>query len=193
MNSYANKFLTTYGQQAYLERVPSSTIYISMIKATRSTRDLSVRDAYYEGIANIESGMVSGDIFDLYSEKYLVQSVYYAPAAKEIAFMCAKTNAVIDVYRPKETVDSKYNLVESWTKTQTGLVVYNDIITYTQHPYDVGVLEGTKYIIQIPSSVAIENKDRVVFYGRNVQTMVISIDDIGLPGIWRVQLAMDTR
>lgn len=56
---------------------------------------------------------------------------------------------------------------------------------------DPGLLDGTKYTFQVPKSLGVKDLDRISYNGKPYE--VVSIDDVGLEGVYRIQLAVDTR
>ena len=78
-----------------------------------------------------------------------------------------------------------------WETINSDIPAYGEAITYRMIQQDPGLLEGTKYTLQVPKSLGVELLDRFVFNGEGYE--VVSIDDIGLKGISRIQLKIDLR
>ena len=54
-----------------------------------------------------------------------------------------------------------------------------------------GLLEGTIYLFQVPKALGVKELDRIRYNEKNYQ--VVSIDDIGLDGVYQIQLGKDLR
>ena len=78
-----------------------------------------------------------------------------------------------------------------WETINADIPAYGEVITYRMIQQDPGLLEGTKYTLQVPKSLEVELLDRFVFNDKKYQ--VVSIDEIGLQGISRIQLETDLR
>jgi hypothetical protein len=189
--SYMEAFLKAYGQECTIQRTPTVTAHVSMRRSTKAIRDLSARDAYFEGIIEESSALVSGDIFSVDGTKYLVQSVFEDYSFGEYSFFAVKTNAVITYKEKSSSVDSDNNVTYSWSDVEEDQDVFMSIVTAQMKVYDTGLLEGTRYRCQIPKTVSVKLNERIVYNGDNYQ--VTSIDDSGLEGVDIVQLAADIR
>ncbi len=164
---------------------------VSIKKSTNSSRDLGLREAYWEGLIPSESNLISGEVITIKNDKYIVQTVNYDLASSELAFYCAKCNVTVQHKRYEEDVDEDYNVIQTWKTINPDVSVYGEVITYRLIQEDPGLLEGTKYTLQVPKSLGVELLDRFVFNDDKYQ--VVSIDDLGLVGICRCQLSADVR
>lgn len=192
--SYAEKFLKARGQNAVIERTPPLNTRVSIKRSTKASRDLGIREGYWEGLVLYESTLLSGEIISICDEKYLVQSVNYDHASLECAFFSAKCNAVVQHKRLLKDVDEHWNPVTKWRLVDEGkpfIHCYGEIVTYRLRQEDPGLLEQTRYILQISKSVDIKELDRIVLEGENYQ--IESIDPLALSGVVRVQLGIDVR
>jgi hypothetical protein len=192
--SYAEKFLKSKGQICIINRTPAATSKVSIKRSTRSSRDLGSREAYWEGLILADALLQSGEVLTIVADKYLVQSVNADPASTEHAFFAAKCNAVLQHKRETETVDENNNPVKAWLDVNPAapnVDAYGEIVTYQLRQFDPGLLEQTRYIFQVPKSIGVMELDRIVYNGDNYQ--VVSIDDVALKGIDRIQLAVDLR
>jgi hypothetical protein len=194
--SYAGKYLKSKGQTCTINRTPPTTSKVSIKRSTRSSRDLGSREAYWEGLILADTALQSGEVVEIFDKngqstgKYLVQSVNPDPASGEHAFFAAKCNAILQHKRETETTDENNNPVKIWATINADVDAYGEIVTYALRQYDPGLLEQTRYIFQVPKSIGALQLDRVV-YNSNYQ--IVSIDDVALRGIDRIQLAVDLR
>lgn len=189
--SYAGKFLKSKGQDCTINRLVPVQTKASIKRSTRSSRDLGVREAYWEGLILADSALQSGEILTIAAEKYLAQSANTDPASNECAFFATKCNAIIQHKRYEESVDESGNIVHDWVTKNADVSCYGQIITAQLRQEDPGLLDGTKYIFQVPKSLGVKSLDRFFYDGNNYQ--VTSIDPIGMAGVARIQLSEDTR
>jgi len=192
--SYAEKFLKAYGQDCIIERTVPVNTKVSIKRSTKASRDLGIREGYWEGLIPLEVNLKSGEIITIRDVKYLVQSTNYDHSSKECAFFAAKCNVNIQHKRYVEDVDENYNPIHEWRDVNPDRIdipCYGTIVTAKLRQEEPGLLDNTIYIFQVPKSLGVEILDRFVFNGKNYQ--VNSIDDIGLAGVARVQLGMDNR
>jgi hypothetical protein len=191
--SYAGKFLKSKGQECTINRIPSATSKVSIKRSTRSSRDLGSREAYWEGLILADALLQSGEVLTIGDDKYLVQSVNTDYASSEHAFFSAKCNAVLQHKRETDGLDENNNPVKVWNDVnpvKPNIDAYGEIVTYQLRQFDPGLLEQTRYIFQVPKSIGVQLQDRIVYNG-NLQ--VVSVDDVALKGIVRIQLAVDLR
>jgi hypothetical protein len=192
--SYAEKFLKSKGQECTINRTPTATSKVSIKRSTRSSRDLGSREAYWEGLILADALLQSGEVLNIDADKYLVQSVNTDYASTEHAFFAAKCNAILQHKRETETLDANNNPVKKWEDVNEDVPnvdAYGEIVTYQLRQFDPGLLEQTRYIFQVPKSIGVLELDRIVYNSDNYQ--VLSIDDIGMRGVDRIQLAVDLR
>ncbi len=196
--SYAGKFLKARGQTCTINRTPAATSKVSIKRSTRASRDLGVREGYWEGLILADALLQSGEVIsintDRGTEKYLTQSVNTDYASTEHAFFAAKANAVLQHKRETETLDENNNPVKTWADVNPvapNINAYGEIVTYSLRQFDPGLLEQTRYIFQVPKSINVKELDRIVYNGDPYQA--VSIDDIGMSGVDRVQAAVDSR
>lgn len=189
--SYAEKFLKSRGQDCIINRpipVPSK---VSIKRSTKASRDLGIREGYWEGLILYSSDLQSGEIITIRDSKYLVQSTNYDPASMECAFFSAKCNAIIQHKRYAEDIDDNNNIVQEWKTLNSDVACYGEVVTSRLRQEEPGLLENTIYIFQVPKSLGVIMLDRFVYDGKNYE--VASIDSIGLTGVSRVQLSKDNR
>jgi len=189
--SYTEKFLKAKGQDCIINRPIPVFTKVSIKRSTKASRDLGIREGYWEGLILADSNLKSGEIITILDTKYLVQSVNYDPASLECAFFAAKCNAIIQHKRYVIDVDENYNTIQVWKTINADVACYGEIITYRLKQEDPGLLDSTKYTFQIPKSLGVKLLDRFVFDGKNYQ--VVSIDDIGMSGVARCQVSEDLR
>lgn len=191
--TYAEKFLNSHGQIATIQRTPTVTTKASLKRSTRAVRDPGIRDSSWEGLALPDSNLVSGEIFSVGTDKYLVQSANLDVASGAIAFFAVKVNSTLTPLRRTEELDDEYNLVVTWkwTPASTTIDAFGQVVTYALRQYDPGLLESSRYIFYLPSSYGVQVLDRLVLNGENL--MVNAIDPLILEGVVRVQAGTDTR
>lgn len=191
--TYAEKFLNSHGQTITIQRNPTVTTKASLKRSTKAVRDPGIRDSSWEGLALPDSNLVSGEIFSVGTDKYLVQSANLDVASGAIAFFAVKVNSTLTPLRRTEELDDEYNLVVTWkwTPASTTIDAFGQVVTYALRQYDPGLLESSRYIFYLPSSYGVQVLDRLVLNGENL--MVNAIDPLILEGVVRVQAGTDTR
>lgn len=189
--SYASKFLYAKGLAATINRTTPYSTKVSIKRSTKASRDLGIREGYWEGLIPLEANLQSGEIITIRNEKYLVQSVNYDHASTESAFFSAKCNSIIQHKRYVEDTDENNNVIQEWQSINSNVSCYGEIVTYRLRQEDPGLLDSTKYTFQVPKSLGIVLLDRFIFEGKNYQ--VASIDDIGMTGVARCQVSDDVR
>ena len=189
--SYASKFLTSRGQDCIIEREIPVDAKVSIKRSTKASRDLGIREGYWEGLIVNDSNLKSGEIISIRDTKYLIQSTNYDHASSEIAFFSAKCNIVFDHKRYVDDVDENFNPIQGWGDINDGVPSYGEVITSRLRQEDPGLLDGTIYILQVPKTLGVIELDRIIFSSEKYQ--VASIDDIGMSGISRIQLSRDFR
>lgn len=189
--SYAGNFVRAKGQNCTINRTEPVNTKVSIKRSTKSSRDLGSREAYWEGLILADAGLLSGEILTIDIEKYLVQSVNLDPASGECAFFSAKSNMVLQHMRFVETTDENNNVIQEWQTINADVPSYAEIVTYALRQYDPGLLEQTRYIIQISKSIGAVMMDRFVLDEDKFQ--VVSINNAGLQGTSILQLGIDTR
>lgn len=189
--SYAGNFLIARGLECTILRDIQISSKISIKRSTKSSRDLGSREAYWEGLILADAALLSGEIIQIFDDKYLVQSTNPDPASKETAFFSAKCNAVVQHKRYVDDVDANGNLIQEWQTLNANVPCYGEIITYRLRQENPGLLDSTKYTFQVPKSLGAVLLDRFVYGNKKYQ--ISSIDDIGMAGIARIQCEDDTR
>ena len=191
--TYAEKFLNSHGQTITIQRTPSVTTKASLKRSTKAVRDPGIRDSSWEGLALPDSNLVSGEIFSVGTDKYLVQSANLDVASGAIAFFAVKVNSTLTPLRRTEELDEDYNMTVEWKWTPEGTTIdaFGQVVTYALRQYDPGLLESSRYIFYLPASFGVQVLDRLVLNGENF--MVNAIDPLILEGVVRVQAGTDTR
>lgn len=188
--SYAEKFLKSKGQDCIIDRdVPVNT-KVSIKRSTRASRDLGVREGYWEGLILYDANIQSGEIISIRDNKYLVQTVDYDPASMECAFFAAKCNAVLKHQRYVEDVDENNNLIQEWKTLNEFVYAFENIETYRLSSSPIGLVDSTKYVFEISKSEDIKELDRLVYEGKNYKP--VSINN-SMKGILIIQAAFDER
>lgn len=189
--SYAGKFLKSRGQDCTINRPVPVASKVSIKRSTKASRDLGIREGYWEGLILYGSNLQSGEIITIRDNMYLIQSTNYDPASMQCAFFSAKCNAIIQHKRYVEDVDANYNPIQEWQTINPDIACYGEIVTSRLRQEEPGLLDNTIYIFQVPKSLGVMMLDRFVYDGKNYE--VVSIDDIGMGGVARIQLGMDNR
>ncbi len=189
--SYAAKFLKSKGQDCIINRATPVNTKVSIKRSTNASRDLGAREGYWQGLILADVNLQSGEIITIENNEYLVQTVTFDVASGECAFFAAKCNTILQHQRYDEDVDSNRNIVLEWKTLNSDVYSYGEIVTYRLRQEDPGLLDSTKYTFQVPKYLDVKLLDRFVFNDENYQ--VVSIDDIGLSGVARVQATADTR
>lgn len=189
--SYAKKFLNSKGMDCTIQRPTPFQTKVSIERSTNSAINAGAREAQWQGLIPLETNLISGEVLTIGNDKYLAQTANYDLASKELEFYCVKCNAIVQHKRYTETIDDNLNVVMAWETINAGIPSYGEVITYRMIQQDPGLLEGTKYTLQVPKSLGVELLDRFVFNGKKYQ--VVSLDEIGLQGISRIQLETDLR
>ena len=191
--TYADKFIRAHGQAATIQRTPTVTTQISLKRSTKAVRDPGIRDSSWEGLVLSGSNLVSGEIFSVGTDKYLVQSANLDVASGAIAFFAVKVNSTLTPLRREEELDKENNFVITWKWAikDTTIDAFGQVVTYALRQYDPGLLESSRYIFYLPASYGVQVLDRLVLDGENF--MVNAIDPLMLEGVVRVQAGTDTR
>lgn len=196
--SYAKKFILAYGQECVIDRPVPFNTKVSIVRSTKAAKDLGARAGYWEGLIPLESQLKSGEIITVTNEfetiRFLVQNTNYDAQSRQIAFFCAKCNAIIQHKRYIQTIDENNNLIREWQDVNPEKIeipCYSQAVTQKMKQEEVGLLDNTIYVFQVPKSLGVKELDRFVHNGKNYQ--VSSIDDVGLDGVWRVQVEQDNR
>lgn len=192
--SYAEKFLKSRGQDCVINRPTPVNTKVSIKRSTKASRDLGIREGYWEGLTLADSNLESGEIITIRENKYLIQSANYDPASTQTAFFSAKCNATIQHKRYVEAVDENFNTIQEWQHVnpdKSNIACYGEVVTSRLRQEEPGLLDNTIYIFQVPKTLGVMMLDRFIHSGKNYE--VVSIDDIGLEGVARVQLGMDNR
>lgn len=193
--SYAKKFVKSEGETAVIERIPLVSTKVSIKRSTRSSRDLAVREAYWEGILPIEDNLQSGEYITIRGDKCLVQNTNFDKESFETAFFVTKCNCIVHHQREFETgIDEWNNIIREWRDVNpefTDIPSYCTIITYRMRQEDPGLLDSTKYVFQLPKQLDVQLLDRITY--NNEKLRVDSIDDVGLSGVISIQVTSDLR
>lgn len=190
--TYAAKYLQAHGQQCTILRTPAVQSCVSLKRASRGATNPGTREAYWEGLIPASSSLASGEVFQIGSDKYLALSSATDPASGELSVLAAKTNAVLTHQRYVETVDSETgNITQEWQALNTDVPAFGQVVTAELRQADPGLLDSARYLFHAAKSLGVQVMDRMVYSGANYQ--VESLDDIGLPGVVRLQLGIDTR
>ncbi|HEX2925849.1 MAG TPA: hypothetical protein VHP38_06275 [Ruminiclostridium sp.] len=189
--TYAGNFLKAKGQNCIILRDIPFASKVSIKRSTSSIRDLGAREAYWEGLILADSGLKSGEILSIDSDKYLVQSTNLDPATGEQAFFSAKCNSLINHQRLDENTDSNNNVIQDWQTLHADVHCYGQIITYRLRQENPGLLDSTRYTFLVPKSLGVVLLDR--FFYNNKKYQVSSIDNIGMTGVFQVQCEDDIR
>ena len=191
---YAARYLNAVGQTCTILRNPVDASKVSMKRSTSAIRDFGAREAHWEGLILASAELVSGNVFEVDGIKYLVQSVVFDPASGETAWYAVKTNALLIHQRHTKTADADYNLVGEWETIHAEVPAYGEMVTAELRQMDPGLLETTRYYFQVPNYEGgdrVAMMDRIIFDGNNYK--VDAMNDVGMPGVFRVQLSQDVR
>jgi hypothetical protein len=188
--SYAESFLKAKGQACTILRTPVVTSKVSMVRSTKANRDLGIREGYREGLILLDASLSSGEYFTVGDDKFLTQTTGFDPSSSATAFYAAKTNMLMNHSRISEIAVSG-NIQTSWQSVNTSVAAFTEVVTYSLRQYDPGLLEQTRYIAQVPKSIGSKLLDRFAMCDENYQ--VVSIDNVGMPGVNRLQLGVDLR
>lgn len=192
--SYTGKFLKSKGQDCIVLRNPPINTKVSIRRSTKASMNIGIREGFWEGLVLEDAVLKSGEFIKIRDITFLVQTTSYDPQSTETAFFAAKCNATIRHQRYADGVDENFNLIQEWQDVNPDMVYipsYGEIVTYRMRQEDPGLLDGTKYTFQVPKSLGVLELDRISYNDKAYQ--VVSIDDVGLSGVYRVQLAQDTR
>lgn len=190
--SYHGKYLKAKGQDCTINRLVPVASKVSIKRSTKSSTNPGARAAYWEGTILSVDNLQSGEVITIGGNKYLVQSTDYDPASEETAFFAAKSNAIIRHERLEDTVDDYGNLVQGWGVKNRNVPAFVQAVTAALRQFDPGLLEQTRYTLQASKSLDVLMRDRFVFENDN-NYEVVSIDSVGMTGLLKLQLAVDTR
>ncbi len=190
MTTYGAKFIQAWGEPATIDRNPPVSVKVSIKRSTRALRDLGVREGFFEGLILAKHNLRSGEYITIRGESHLVQTTNTDPESKETAIYIVKCNAEIQHQQFTESLDDYNQVVKNWTTAST-VPAYCEIVTYRLRQIDQGLLDSTKYTFQVPKTLGAKLLDRVVYNDEVLR--VESIDDVGMSGVCRLQVAEDKR
>jgi len=190
MTRAAGRFLIAHGQECTVGS-PAVSSHVSMKRSSKNSTNPGTRDAMWEGLILGTSGLVSGDVMTVGVDRYLVQSVTSDSASGELAWFGAKTNIELHHYRYGEDVDANNNIVQAWSPLAVSVAAFGQIVTAELRQFDPGLLDSSKYVFWVPSSLGLQELDRLVMGSSNYQ--VDAVDDVMLGGVDRVQAGSDVR
>ena len=188
---YAKKYLKSIGIPATIIREEEVATKVSIVRATSTISDVSAREAYWEGMSLREDNIISGEYLMAYKSIFLVQTVQEDFTSMQDSLFLVKCNTKLDIERFTEALDEEMNIIKDWIEIDKNIHSYINIVTAKARQEDPGLLENTRYVAQIPVKSGIELQDRVIHKNKNYE--VVSIDDIGMQGVIRVQLSIDLR
>lgn len=188
--SYTSMFLESRGQPCTILRDVPVNSKVSMKRATKTTGNLAVRDAYWEGLMLASANLASGEVFDVGGIRYLAQTVETDYASSETHFFATKVNAKLTIQRYEEIVVDG-NIVQQWVTVAQNVPAFGEIITAEMRRYDTGIADNARYFFQIPKSIGVRQLDRVIY--NDGLYCVESVDDVMLGGVVRIQVSVDTR
>ena len=189
---YVEAYLNAHGQDCVILRKPKNkATKVSMKRSTSAIRVYGAREAHWDGLILPDANLQSGEILQANSMTFLVQSVNPDPAMQATVWFAVRTNTTLIHKREKTTIDKNYNPITCWETINADVPAFGEIVTYELRQQDPGLLEGTRYVFQISKNTNLKELDRIVYQGSNYR--VDSIDDVGMEGIARVQVSVDTR
>ncbi|MCX7772920.1 MAG: hypothetical protein N2376_07395, partial [Clostridia bacterium] len=100
-------------------------------------------------------------------------------------------NALLNHKRFSELLDENNHIIKAWDTLHSGVPAYGEIITSRMRQEDPGLLDGARYIFKVAKSLGVQVFDRMVHGDSAFE--VLSVDDIALPGVLRIQLGADVR
>jgi hypothetical protein len=158
------------------------------MKRVRTSGDEAKRDGEWMGTALPDSALVSGDVFVVGSDSYLVQSV--TTYSGYLEWYAVKCNATVQLWRFAKTANGRGDITQTWTQLAS-TPAWGQIVTAKLAQADPGLLDLAKYVFELPKSLGAKVLDRIVYNGRNYR--VESVDDVAMSGVVRLQLGEDTR
>ena len=191
MTSYAGRFIISRGQECTLGTSPLVSSHVSMKRSSKSVINPGIRESMWEGLILGTSSLVSGELLNVGVDRYLVMSVTSDASSGELAWYGAKTNVELHHYRYVESTDASNNIVQAWSPLAVSVAAYGQIVTTELRQFDPGLLDSSKYVFWIPSSLGLQELDRLVMGENNYQ--VDAVDDVMLDGVDRVQAGSDVR
>ncbi len=160
-------------------------------RSSKSVSNPGTRDAMWEGLVLTTSSLVGGEVMNVGVDRYLVMSVTSDVASGELAWYGAKSNTTLEQQRYVESLDANNNIVQSWSPLAVSVAAYGQIVTAELRQFDPGLLDSSKYVFWVPSSLGVQELDRLVMGGSNYQ--VDAVDDVMLDGVDRLQCGTDVR
>ncbi|GEM_PF-1340555 len=193
MVSYAENYIKAYGTPCKILRDTPTQTFVSMKAIARSTTDLAARESYFEGLIPADANLISGDIIEIGTNDYIIESVMDDFAFGEKVFYAVKSNMILGLKKPIKSVDANKNIVINWLSANSNIIAYVEVANYRLRQTTVGLLDQTLYIAQLPKTYPVDLLDRIIFSSDNSKYQIDSIDNIGLKGVVRIQLSEDKR
>jgi hypothetical protein len=189
--SYTESFIRAHGDECVIKRTPEVASYVSIKPATQSYSDN--RDLYREGLVLATSELKPGEVMEVDSEILLIRSVYPDKQSGQLSFLASKANATLTQSRFEETTDEWGNVTQEWKTITDSVYSTAQIVSAALRQQDPGLLPTTKWVFLVPSTLPLQELDRLQFKPDGDKCRVDSIDDIRLPGLLRVQCSDDRR
>ena len=180
--------------------------YLSAKPSTRSTYDMSMKDATIDGLITMDEieKIKPGQVFfkeNNKNEYYIIQIVNQLEFQKNTRNISAiKQNCFITVQRKKYDEDEGEELYKNIYENIPGFV---SMTTRDEKNFAAGIEDTTNINIQIPKmdieekTYIVENQDRIILTNIKKdlykQVKVESIDSFGVPGVIRIYGTFDTR
>jgi hypothetical protein len=189
--SYAENFIRSHGKRCVIKRTPEAVSYVSIKPATTSYGDS--RDLYRDGLILADSGLAPGEVMEVDGEILLTRSVYRDKQSGQLSFLASKVNAELTQSRFEETADEWGNVTQKWKTVTDNVYSTAQIVSATLRQQDPGLLPTTKWVFLVPSTLPLQELDRLQFKPDGDKCRVDAIDDIRLSGLLRVQCSDDRR
>lgn len=188
--SYTGQFITAYGDACIIRGTTPVSTYVCLSQSTRALNDLGIREAAYEGLILSDSGLESGDVFDIDTVAYLTLSTSYRRMMDELAILAIRSNATINQKRETgSTVNN--NVVYNFNTLNRTVPCFLQALTYEMRASNPGYLVETKFLCFLPKNIGVQVMDRIT-YGY-VNYRVVSVDALSVTGISRLQMDNDMR
>jgi hypothetical protein len=162
-----------------------------MKQSSKNSASPAIREANWYGIMPATASLISGEVLQVDEDYYLIMTVGPDPATGELFFYAAKVNATLTLMRLDEDTDDDGNITQEWDEVSDDIYAFGQIITASLRQQDPGLLDVTEYVFYVAKTIGAQALDRIIYNGANYR--VESIDDVGLPGVTRLQLAVDIR
>jgi hypothetical protein len=189
---YTERFLKRKGETATItSRIPVDVSRVILSPSSRSGWRIGERNSYWDGLILGSSQLAVGEVLEANDKTLIVLTTDNDPVSGQMKFTAAKKNADLTWEAQTTSINQDNNVIVVWSTVSADIPAYGQVVNASLIQEDPGLLPTTKYLFYIPDTYKIKKMNRVIF--NSVSCQVDHIDDIILPGIYRLQCSDDQR